>query len=546
MRTLCLLIVPVLAVACAHAPGTCPEKTEATSAVTPASGATGEAPVDGVKDKFVQHLNDKNSQAVFDLFGPNMREALPLPKTTSFVEGVREAKGRVTSSKVARAGQRSASYLLSAQKGDWVLSLDLDAEGKVAGMKLTEPPAPPPVVTTNDIPIALPFKGPWTVFWGGDNFEVNKHVEHNSQRRAADLVVVGANGKTFRTDGKANADYYAYGQELLAVADGTVVTAIDGVPDNAPGTMNPYFTTGNTVIVQHGPKLFSAYAHLQPGSQRVKQGSTVKKGEVLGLCGNSGNTSEAHLHFQLQDGPLFESAWGVDAVFDSVKVARGVQESTPTDYRFLKGDVVEPVQWVLGVFVPDSARQKREGTTLLTVKEGGEFWALGLRSGDALRKIDGCSPGLFNTVLNQSTYDLGVAHVVEMERKGELLAARYDPKAKAATITKLAEFTGTVPACAMATKDVVVPAYKDKELIGLKFVTLTDNSSFAKLGLKRGDLVTNAAGCSVKSPEDAKQITSRLGTIGKPVLLAVLRDGKEMTIGTKEQAEHDCAKFLSK
>ncbi|MFZ5468428.1 MAG: GSU2403 family nucleotidyltransferase fold protein [Myxococcota bacterium] len=66
---------------------------------------------------------------------------------------------------------------------------------------------------------------------------LNKHIDHKSQRRAADLVVVGPNGKTFRTDGKSNADYLAYGQKVLAVGDGTVVTAIDGVPDNAPGTV---------------------------------------------------------------------------------------------------------------------------------------------------------------------------------------------------------------------------------------------------------------------------------------------------------------------
>ncbi|NVL73460.1 M23 family metallopeptidase, partial [Escherichia coli] len=108
------------------------------------------------------------------------------------------------------------------------------------------------------------------------------HVTQESQRRAADLVVVGADKKTHRGDGKKNEDYLVFGQEVLAVADGTVVTAIDGVPENAPGVMNPHFATGNLVILQHADNVYSAYAHLQPGKLRVRTGAKVKKGAVLG------------------------------------------------------------------------------------------------------------------------------------------------------------------------------------------------------------------------------------------------------------------------
>jgi murein DD-endopeptidase MepM/ murein hydrolase activator NlpD len=193
----------------------------------------------------------------------------------------------------------------------------------------------------NAIDIALPVRGRWTVMWGGDTLALNHHVEVPSQRRAADLVIVGDSGRTFRSDGKNAADYYAYGQEVRAVADGTVVTAVDGVPDNTPGLKDTYFVPGNVVIVQHGPTLFSVYSHLQPGSQRVARGARVKRGDTLGLCGNSGNTSEPHLHFQLQDGPRLESAWGVEALFKHVRLVRGGKMSSPEAYRFLKGDVIE-------------------------------------------------------------------------------------------------------------------------------------------------------------------------------------------------------------
>lgn len=64
-----------------------------------------------------------------------------------------------------------------------------------------------------------------------------------------------------------------------------------------------------------------------------------------GLCGNSGNSSEPHLHFQLQDGPLFEKSWGVDAVFRDVPVVRDGKPGKIAEYTWLKGDLVgEPMK----------------------------------------------------------------------------------------------------------------------------------------------------------------------------------------------------------
>jgi murein DD-endopeptidase MepM/ murein hydrolase activator NlpD len=102
--------------------------------------------------------------------------------------------------------------------------------------------------------------------------------------------------------------------------------------------MNGYAIKGNFVMLRHGPKLFSLYAHMQPGRIRVRPGDVVRRGAVLGICGNSGRSSEPHLHFQLQDGPDDNTAWGVDPVFDRVVVTRGGATSTMTGYRFLRGD----------------------------------------------------------------------------------------------------------------------------------------------------------------------------------------------------------------
>ena len=109
----------------------------------------------------------------------------------------------------------------------------------------------------------LPFRGEWYVFWGGDNEKVNYHAAARGQRRAADLIIKGADDLSHKDTGRRNEDYFVYGKEILAAASGTVVTAIDGVPDNVPGSMNPLCAVGNCLIIDQGSNEYAVYAHLQ-------------------------------------------------------------------------------------------------------------------------------------------------------------------------------------------------------------------------------------------------------------------------------------------
>jgi murein DD-endopeptidase MepM/ murein hydrolase activator NlpD len=115
------------------------------------------------------------------------------------------------------------------------------------------------------------------------------------------------------------------------------VFAVDGVPDNIPGEENRYFISGNAVLLEHDG-FWAEYNHLQLRSVRVHEGDAVKRGDVIGRCGNSGSTSQPHLHLQLQDGPRLETAWGVEGVFENVKLTRDGKEQTIAAYTFLKGD----------------------------------------------------------------------------------------------------------------------------------------------------------------------------------------------------------------
>jgi murein DD-endopeptidase MepM/ murein hydrolase activator NlpD len=178
--------------------------------------------------------------------------------------------------------------------------------------------------------LRLPFEGTWVVGWGGRTVEKNHHVVVSDQRFAYDFLVE-EKGSTHRGDGTKNTDYFCYGRPILAPADGSVVDVVDGVPENVPGEMDATHPAGNYVILDHGHGEFSLLAHLVPGSLTVHRGERVASGRVLGRCGNSGHSSEPHLHYHLQDSDRFGDAEGLPAQFrhyfaDDVEVDRGEPE----------------------------------------------------------------------------------------------------------------------------------------------------------------------------------------------------------------------------
>jgi murein DD-endopeptidase MepM/ murein hydrolase activator NlpD len=147
-----------------------------------------------------------------------------------------------------------------------------------------------------------------------------------AQRYAIDWIQLKPDAKTLSAEGKENTDFRAYGAEILAVADGVVAAIHDGIPENAPGfTSRAVPITldtigGNYIILDLGRGLYGFYAHLQPGSQRVKVGDRVRRGQVLGLVGNSGNSTQPHLHFHVTNGNSALGAEGVPYVIDSFEV----------------------------------------------------------------------------------------------------------------------------------------------------------------------------------------------------------------------------------
>jgi len=185
-----------------------------------------------------------------------------------------------------------------------------------------------------------------------------------AQRFATDWVRLFDDGRTFRGDPLNNASYRAFGARALAIADGTVVDTVDGLPENVPDPVaravpiTPGTLGGNYVLLDLGDELYALYAHLQPGSLTVTKGDRVRKGQTLALVGNTGNSSEPHLHFQLADGPRAFAAEGIPYVLASFDLQADPTRVTPA-FREVGGSLgIDPVSFARWLAAPAQRREK--------------------------------------------------------------------------------------------------------------------------------------------------------------------------------------------
>ncbi len=158
--------------------------------------------------------------------------------------------------------------------------------------------------TTPAATVRLPADGPLKVAWGGDSIQTNYHAAVPDQRWAYDLVVA-----PYVTGSERLEDYGCYGLPVLAPISGLVTIAHDGEPDEIPGAVSNNFVAplGNHVVIQMETGTYLIIAHLKQDSVAVQAGDRVQEGQVMGACGNSGNTSEPHIHIhhQRQDPAVF-------------------------------------------------------------------------------------------------------------------------------------------------------------------------------------------------------------------------------------------------
>ncbi len=106
--------------------------------------------------------------------------------------------------------------------------------------------------------------------------------------------------------------------------------------------MDTTITPGNVIVIEHAPGEYAHYCHLRAGSAKVRPGQLVVAGQQLGQVGNSGNTSEPHLHFHVQSDARMAGGLGIEPRFQGVCRREGDTFRPVDDYRALKGDVVIP------------------------------------------------------------------------------------------------------------------------------------------------------------------------------------------------------------
>jgi hypothetical protein len=246
---------------------------------------------------------------------------------------VQKLAGRALEAQMQPYGITEHSIDLAPGQGAYVLmDVSLPATGKVPTelthrIALTMKPKQPAVATTYElaptkvtnrpaIVIAPPLRGPGWVVGNGCCSEFTPHrgsvlpvngAAHVAERFAIDFIQVDPLGRLFEGPLGELSSYPYFGDEIHSVAAGKVVGVVDGLPETPAGALPPAITAekagGNHVVVDLGHGHYAFYAHMQPGSVRVKVGQMVQVGQTLGLLGNSGNSDAPHLHFHVMDSP---------------------------------------------------------------------------------------------------------------------------------------------------------------------------------------------------------------------------------------------------
>lgn len=221
-----------------------------------------------------------------------------------------------------------------------ILQLAFDEKDRIAGffIRPVQEPAPSRFLEyETKSEFHLPFEGEWFVYWGGRTPEMNYHAVDRAQRFAYDFIIM-RDGTSHRSEGAAVQDYFCWDEPILAPADGEVVSVVDSLPDQKIGRTDASNPAGNHVVLKVAEKEYAFLAHMRQGSIEVAAGDKVSRGDELGRCGNSGNTSEPHLHFHLQTTPELSTGEGLPAFFhDYVADGKKVEQGEPQ-----RGEIIRP------------------------------------------------------------------------------------------------------------------------------------------------------------------------------------------------------------
>ena len=198
---------------------------------------------------------------------------------------------------------------------------------------------PSPDSHDGEVDYRLPFDGEWTVVNGSPDCAHSHSWGILTQRYAHDFVITDAEGRTHTDDRGGPDQYYCFGEPIAAPADGVVVDSRNSHRDyhRTTGWLDPFqwSVLGNYVLIKHADEEYSLSAHLQKGSVTVAVGEAVDRGQQIGACGNSGNTTEPHLHFHVQDRSNFFLGAGLPVEFGLVMTSHPRTTETYHDRSYI-------------------------------------------------------------------------------------------------------------------------------------------------------------------------------------------------------------------
>lgn len=286
---------------------------------------------------FTERFNSGDYDGIYDLYDAGMKNAFTNIETRNFFENnINRLTGEIKSMQFYTLREGAHVYRVVFDKSVADLTVSLSSQSKISGLLISKPKQLGiPILERNTTFMNLPFNGEWFVYWGGVTEAQNYHVKEVTQQYAYDIMKV-KDGASHDGDPLLNESYFAFGEDIIAPCAARVVTVIDGVPDNIPGETNPQEPTGNTIVLQTDRDEYVLLAHLMKGSIFVEEGQDISKGEILAKCGNSGNSTEAHLHLSLQNAADMEDSIGAKLYFDRI----GVNGEIRLDYLPVKEDFI--------------------------------------------------------------------------------------------------------------------------------------------------------------------------------------------------------------
>ncbi|MBP6757590.1 MAG: DUF3887 domain-containing protein, partial [Bacteroidia bacterium] len=168
-----------------------------------------------VSTKFVSFFNESKNDSIVAMFSPEMYAALPIDKFTQVSVGLKSQLGSIKKIRFVRLQSASALYETTFENEVLGMTITLNPKNEIAGL-LFRPYIEAKEIIRNTTKMKLPFKGEWSVTWGGDTKEQNYHVESIAQKNAFDFLIYDQAGLTHKGSGASNEDYYAFGKELYA------------------------------------------------------------------------------------------------------------------------------------------------------------------------------------------------------------------------------------------------------------------------------------------------------------------------------------------